>query len=162
MSHDYAAAAAALRCPARSRGGAITSTAFLSLPAGDATMGWGRYLADNPPCPALLLPDCPPRETSIDLPCLPPGITTPSGSPHKQRGAQRRNHFGQPRVPYSPAPIRVAVKVLSHGFFLCLETHAPFLAPPPHPHTATSYGGHGLLAAATPTGTSTHPATCPA
>lgn len=51
-----------------------------------------------------------------------------------------KNHFGpRPRATYSPAPIRVAVKVLSHGSS-CLELMSP------HSHTATSYGGREGMA----------------
>lgn len=109
---------------------AIVSTAFLlslSLAGGRCDGNGGRYLAT-----ALPTQDSP-RETSIDLPCLPSGITTPNR--HLHNGAHKTN-YPPPNPPalYTrlPAPIRVAVKVLSHGSPTL--THA----------TTTSYGGHGL------------------
>lgn len=133
MSHGYAAAAAASvlssSCALETRA-IVSSTAFLSslsLAGGRCDGNGGRYLAT-----ALPTQDSP-RETSIDLPCLPSGITTPNR--HLHNGAHKTN-YPPPNPPalYTrlPAPIRVAVKVLSHGSPTL--THA----------TTTSYGGHGL------------------
>lgn len=88
--------------------------------------GWGRYLAPtNHPAFSQIRPG---KRRSISRVFPRVSLHTHTQQQIPTTGAHKRSTFGpSPGPPYSPAPIRVAVKVLSHGSS-CLE-----LMFPPHP-----------------------------